>query len=124
MCHLQVNTDTHSKVLLLPLHAHDWEITPEIPRIAPTDRQSISQPGQRGIDAMVHVLVEGYHTLLYFWVGGGEYLIVGSCDAKEIKCQMLLMLQQFCHHCRARLTVESEILNKEISAEKRSPTTF
>jgi len=68
------NTHKHTskRVTLSPLHAHDREITPEVPRIAPTDRQSISQTGQRGIDAVVNVLVEGDHTLLYFRIGSRE----------------------------------------------------
>lgn len=63
---------TRPKESLSPLHAHDREIAPEVPRIAPTDRQSISQTGQRGIDAVVNVLVEGDHTLLYFRIRSRE----------------------------------------------------
>ena len=63
---------TRPKKSLSPLHAHDREIAPEVPRIAPTDRQSISQTGQRGIDAVVNVLVEGDHTLLYFRIRSRE----------------------------------------------------
>lgn len=58
----------------MTFHTHYTQISTKVSSIASADWQTISQAGQRGINAVIYIFIQSYHTLLYFWVCRGEEL--------------------------------------------------